>query len=192
MYFWTPVDGRKLRSICLYKLISEGTLTALCGGGESGVAGGGEVGSGWPVSRGAGGSRAALGDAHELPTNIYPLLLTEAILQREPEAIEWVVSRWPMRVLRVYDVLPLEDCLEDDYLTLPFELGLGSDLEVSLADCLVLGLLKLRPEANLKIVDFSRFDRGLPLAHQSMVCAGLGGEGREVNWVGRYRSLCGC
>jgi len=61
-----------------------------------------------------------------------------------------------MNVLRVYDVIPLEDCLEDDYLTLPFE---GNE-EVCLVDCFVLGLLKLRPESNLKVVDFSRFDKG--------------------------------
>ena len=68
------------------------------------------------------------------------------------------MSRWPLRVLRVYDVIPLEDCLEDDYLTLPLELP---GVDVTLADCFVLGLLKLRPESNLKVVDFSRFDRGM-------------------------------
>lgn len=91
-----------------------------------------------------------------LPTNVYPLLLTEAIFLREPQSIEWIVTTWPMKILRIFDVIPLEDCLEDDYLTLPFE---GND-EVSLVDCLVLGLLKLKPESNLKIVDFTRFDKG--------------------------------
>jgi len=115
---------RKLRSICLYKLIVDGTIMTL-------------------------------GNAQQLPTNIYPMLLTEAIFLKEAWAIEWVVSLWPMHVLRVYEMIPLEDCLEDDYLTLPFE----GNKEVSLVDCFVLGLLKLRPESNLKIVDFTRFDR---------------------------------
>ena len=95
-------------------------------------------------------------DAGFLPSNVYPRLLSEAILLREPQAIEWVVSTWPLRVLRVYDMLPLEDALDDDYLTVPFD----SNEEVSLADCFVLGLLKLRPESNLKFVDFTRFEKG--------------------------------
>ena len=84
-------------------------------------------------------------------------MLTEAIFLREPQAIEWVVSTWPMRVLRVHDVVPLEDTLDDDYLTVPFD----SNEEVSLADCFVLGLLKLKPESNLKLVDFTRFEKGM-------------------------------
>jgi len=91
-----------------------------------------------------------------LPSNVYPRLLREAILLREPQAIEWTVSTWPLRVLRVHDVVPLEDALDDDYLTVPFD----SNEEVSLADCFVLGLLKLRPESNLKLVDFTRFEKG--------------------------------
>ena len=61
-----------------------------------------------------------------------------------------------MRLLRVHDVVPLEDALDDDYLTLPFD----SNDEVSLADCFVLGLLKLRPESNLRLVDFTKFEKG--------------------------------
>jgi len=72
------------------------------------------------------------------------------------QAIEWAVSTWPMRVLRVHDVVPLEDTLDDDYLTVPFD----SNEEVTLADCFVLGLLKLKPESNLKLVDFTKFEKG--------------------------------
>ena len=61
-----------------------------------------------------------------------------------------------MRLLRVHDVVPLEDALDDDYLTVPFD----SNDEVSLADCFVLGLLKLRPESNLRLVDFTKFEKG--------------------------------
>lgn len=101
-------------------------------------------------------------NAQTLPSNIYPCLLTEAIFLREPQAIEWAVSTWPMHVLRVYDVIPLEDTLEDDYLTVPFD----SNEEVSLVDCLVLGLLKLKPVSNLKVVDFSRFDKDRKLCKE--------------------------
>ena len=66
-----------------------------------------------------------------------------------------------MRVLRVYDVVPLEDNIEDDYLTVPFD----SNDEISLADCFVLALLKLKPESNLKLVDFTRFEKGASSSH---------------------------
>ena len=49
-----------------------------------------------------------------------------------------------------------KDTLEDDYMTLSFD----SNDDVTLVDCFVLGLLKLTPESNLKIVDFTRFDKG--------------------------------
>jgi len=106
-------------------------------------------------------------DACLLPSNVYPRLLNEAIFLREPQAIEWVVSTWPMKILRVFDVLPLEDTVDDDYLTVPFD----SNEEVSLADCFVLGLLKLRPESNLKLVDFTRFEKGMVLRFGSSVVA---------------------
>jgi hypothetical protein len=118
---------RKLRSICIYRLVTDLAANVL--------------------------SRA---NSQLLPTNVYPLLLTEAIFVREPLAIEWLVSTWPMKILRIYEVLPLEDTLEDDYLTLPFD---GNE-EVSLVDCFVLGLLKLRSESNLKLVDFTKFEKG--------------------------------
>ena len=91
-----------------------------------------------------------------LPTNVYPLLLTEAIFVREPQPIEWIVSTWPMRILRVHEIIPLEDSLDDDYMTVPFDYS----EEVSLVDCFVLGLLKLKPESNLKLIDFTRFEKG--------------------------------
>ena len=116
---------RKLRSICVNRLVGDGCLLPRM-------------------------------NPDLLPTNVYPLLLTEAIFLREPQSIEWIVTTWPMKTLRVFDVIPREDCLEDDYLTLPFE---GNE-EVSLVDCFVLGLLKLKPQSNLKLVDFTRFDKG--------------------------------
>ena len=91
-----------------------------------------------------------------LPGNVYQPLLMEAILQRETQAVVWLVSTWPTRVLRVKDVIPGEDTLEHDYLTKPFE----NNSKMSLVDCFVLGLLKLKPQCNLKYIDFSGFEKG--------------------------------
>ena len=93
---------------------------------------------------------------HLLPTNVYQLLLTEAMYQREAPAIEWLVSTWPMRELRVYDFVPFEDYLEDDYLTKSFE----ENEKMCLVDCFVLGLLKLKEDSNLQRIDFTSFGQG--------------------------------
>lgn len=95
-------------------------------------------------------------DENPLPLTIYPHLLTEAILFREPRSIECVVSIWPSRTLRVSDYVPLEDTVTDDYLTNPIE---GHD-DLTLADCLVLGMLKLKPCSLLRRMDFSGFNKG--------------------------------
>ncbi|ELU07771.1 hypothetical protein CAPTEDRAFT_193139 [Capitella teleta] len=97
-----------------------------------------------------------------LPSNIFPLLLTEAISLREPLTIEWTVSTWPMRYLRVYDIIPYDDLLEPGYMTQP----LSGHIKTSLADCFVLGLLKLRPEANLRHIDFSGFGKDRKLSRE--------------------------
>ena len=117
---------RNLREVCIYRLVTEAMALFKL--------------------------RAPQG----LPSNVYPLLMSEAILQRETQTIEWLVSTWPLERLVVYEVLPLEDYLDDYYLTLPFE---GNE-KACLADCFVLGLLKLKPESHLKSIDFSRFEKG--------------------------------
>ncbi len=91
-----------------------------------------------------------------LPSNVYPMMLTEAIFQKEAHAIEWLISTWPRKTLRLYDMIPLEDYIEDDYMTVPFE---GNEA-TCLADCVILGLLKLQPQSRLKLVDFTGFDKG--------------------------------
>ena len=63
---------------------------------------------------------------------------------------------WVCRKLKVSDFIPLEDYLEDEYLTQPME----NHQDMSLIDCFVLGILKLKPEANLQYVDFRGFDKG--------------------------------
>lgn len=88
-----------------------------------------------------------------LPNPLYPTLLTEAILFREPRPISALVSTWPETVLNVIDHVPMEDDLYDDYLTSLFE---GHD-DVTLLDCFVLGLLKLKKTSRLQLVDFRGF-----------------------------------
>ena len=90
------------------------------------------------------------------PSNLYPVMLSEAIYQREAQAIEWLVSTWPMKCLRVFEVIPLEDYLEHEYLTLPIE---GNE-QTCLVDYFILGLLRLKPEAGLKDIDFTGFEKG--------------------------------
>ena len=91
-----------------------------------------------------------------LPQNYYPALLTEAIFQREVHSIVNLISTWPMTWLRIFDVLPLEDYLENEYLTQPFE----DDHNVCLLDYIILGLLTLHEESFLQVVDFSQLERG--------------------------------
>ena len=93
---------------------------------------------------------------HRLPTALYPTLLKEAIYNREPVAIETLISRWPLPILKVFDVIPEEDYIEPEYLTLAFE-GHGN---TCILDCILLGLLKLRPESKLRFVDFTSFEKG--------------------------------
>lgn len=50
-----------------------------------------------------------------------------------------------------------QDYLEDEYLTSPCE---GTSHPMSLLDYLVMGLLTLKPESNLKTIDFTRFYKG--------------------------------
>ena len=61
-----------------------------------------------------------------------------------------------MKMLRVYDFVPLEDYLEDDYLTRSFE----ENEKMCLVDCFVLGLLKLKEDSNLQHIDFTSFGQG--------------------------------
>lgn len=61
-----------------------------------------------------------------------------------------------MRTLRVYDIIPDEDYLEHEYLTVPLE---GHEAGC-LVDCIILGLLKQQPGSRLRYLDFSRFEKG--------------------------------
>ncbi|XP_012934999.1 uncharacterized protein LOC101852005 [Aplysia californica] len=90
---------------------------------------------------------------NSLPSDLYPCLLTEAVLQRQLKAIAYLVSTWPFPLLHVQSVIPTEELLCNDYLTVPVE---GSEC-MSLMDSLTMGLLNLKPHAKLKCVNFSGF-----------------------------------
>lgn len=76
---------------------------------------------------------------------------------REAETIQWLISTWPMRSIRIIDLIKLEDDLDPGYLTLPVE---GNE-DTCLVDYIILGLLKMKPECGLKMIDFSGFDQGI-------------------------------
>lgn len=59
--------------------------------------------------------------------------------------------------LQVYDILPPEDFLEEDYLTRAMEESNGT----SPIDCFITGILKLRPDSCLKVIDFTGFEKGI-------------------------------
>jgi hypothetical protein len=93
--------------------------------------------------------------SQDLPSDLYPLMLSEAILQRELPSVVTLVSTWPQAMLNVYDVIPLEDYIESGYLTLPTE---GHSM--CILDGFILGLLQQKPSSNLKFVDFTGFHKG--------------------------------
>ena len=94
---------------------------------------------------------------NNVPSYLYPAMLCEAILQREGVAIVKLISRWPLKYLHVYEVLPLEDYLDDDYLNQ----RLDNTENTTLLDCFIFGLLKLKPGNKLRFVDFTKLDKGM-------------------------------
>ncbi len=93
---------------------------------------------------------------HEIPHDLYPALLTEAIFQRELQTITFLVSTWPHKILDIRSVLPREDIMRSGYLTRPIE-GQGS---MSLVDSIIMGLLNIKPHAKLHSVNFIGFKNG--------------------------------
>ncbi|OWF55294.1 Leucine-rich repeat-containing protein 14 [Mizuhopecten yessoensis] len=96
--------------------------------------------------------------ARAMPGGIYPALLSEAIFQRELHTINFLVSTWPTTVLDLQSAMPVEDLSDDEILTTPVEEKDG----LTILDCVVYALLALRPQSNLKMINFSGFtDRKL-------------------------------
>ncbi|XP_059146067.1 uncharacterized protein LOC131933306 isoform X2 [Physella acuta] len=90
---------------------------------------------------------------NSLPSDLYPCLMTEAILQRQLKSIAYLVSTWPFPLLHVQSLIPKEELICNDFLTVPLESGEC----MSLMDSLSLGLLNLKPHSRLKCVNFTGF-----------------------------------
>ncbi|CAI9744185.1 Hypothetical predicted protein [Octopus vulgaris] len=90
----------------------------------------------------------------DIPSDVFPGLLTEAILQKELISIEFLVSNWPHTVLDLQLLMPLEDYLRPGYLTQVLGEGNGN---MSLLDCIMMGLLNLKSTSPLKEVNLLGF-----------------------------------
>lgn len=91
-----------------------------------------------------------------IPADLYPMLLAEAIFQRQIHAIDFLVSTWPHSVLDLQSVMPKEDLVEPYLLTLPIE-GLDG---VTFLDCIICGLLRRKESSRLKTVNLCGFKQG--------------------------------
>lgn len=99
---------------------------------------------------------------YEIPSDLYPALLTEAIFQRSLQTVSHLVSTWPNTVLDVRGCLPPEDVTHSQYLTLPVETQEG----MSLLDSLMIGLLNLKPHSRLKVANFAGFKNDRKLCRE--------------------------
>ncbi|KAK0041004.1 leucine-rich repeat-containing protein 14 [Biomphalaria pfeifferi] len=90
---------------------------------------------------------------NSLPSDLYPCLITEAILQRQVKSISYLISTWPFTHLHLQKVVPKEEIICNDYLTLSTE---GED-GMSLMDSISIGLLSLKPHSRLKCINFTGF-----------------------------------
>jgi len=99
---------------------------------------------------------------HLLPSNIFPLLLRESIARREMQTVEWIISKWPMKILSFSEVIPVEDFIDGTCLTRSLDGHSG----MCIVDAIVLGLLKMKPESNLTFVDLSGFEKDRKLSRE--------------------------
>ncbi|KAK3773866.1 hypothetical protein RRG08_009294 [Elysia crispata] len=90
---------------------------------------------------------------HTLPCDLYPCLMSEAILQRQLKTVSFLVATWPFHLLHVQSVIPKEELLGDDFLTVPLEDGEC----MSLLDGIALGLLNRRPHCKLTCLNLTGF-----------------------------------
>ncbi|KAL8615277.1 hypothetical protein ACOMHN_051769 [Nucella lapillus] len=101
---------------------------------------------------------------YEVPSDLYPALLTEAIFQRSLQTVSHLVSTWPSSVLHVRSVLPPEDLGGCQQLTTPFDPSQPGGM--SLCDAFMVGLLNLKPHAKLRVVNFAGFKQDRKLCRE--------------------------
>ncbi|KAK3082745.1 hypothetical protein FSP39_004153 [Pinctada imbricata] len=90
---------------------------------------------------------------HEVPFDLYPAILSEAIFQRELHTIDYLVATWPHHVLDFQSIIPKEDMVEPQILSIPVE---GPD-KMSILDCIMYGLLSRKTQCRLRTLNFTGF-----------------------------------
>ncbi|KAK7087593.1 uncharacterized protein [Littorina saxatilis] len=103
-------------------------------------------------------------DGFDIPSDLYPSLLTEAIMQRSLQTVSYLVSNWPNTDLDVYSVLPPEDFGTCQQLTTPFESPQPGGL--TLLDSFMVGLLNHKSHSKLKNINFSGFKHDRKLSRE--------------------------
>ncbi|KAL8577455.1 hypothetical protein ACOMHN_021907 [Nucella lapillus] len=116
-------------------------------------------------------SRMKILKGRRVSADLYPILLTEAILQqailqRSIHAVSYLVSTWPYPELRVREVLPLEDLERFLEVTEPLDSAGKTAGGMSLCDVIMAGLLNLQPSAKLRLVSFAGFGNDRKLCRE--------------------------
>ncbi|GAB1608900.1 uncharacterized protein LOC115231204 [Argonauta hians] len=99
----------------------------------------------------------------DIPCDVFPALLSEALLQKELISIEYLVSNWPQPVLDIQSLMGLEDYLRPGYLTHVLGEGNGN---MCLLDCLMMGLINLKSTSPLREVNFLGFKNDKKLCRE--------------------------
>ncbi|XP_063448711.1 uncharacterized protein LOC134728162 [Mytilus trossulus] len=99
------------------------------------------------------GNQISVFETDAIPADLYPKLLAEAIFQRQLQTIDFLVSTWPHSILDLQSVMPKEDLVEAQLLTIPIE---GHD-GITFLDCIMCGLLRQKYSSRLRTVNLSGF-----------------------------------
>lgn len=103
------------------------------------------------------GNQISSFETDAIPADLYPKLLAEAIFQRQLQTIDFLVSTWPHSILDLQSVMPKEDLVEAQLLTIPIE---GHD-GITFLDCIMCGLLRQKYSSRLRTVNLSGFKQGM-------------------------------
>lgn len=107
-------------------------------------------------------SQIAAFEPDTIPADLYPLLLTEAIFQRQLHSIDYLVATWPNAILDIQSIMPKEDLVEPYLLTIPIEGHEG----ITFLDCIMCGLLRQKYSSRLRTVNLSGFKHDRKLCRE--------------------------
>jgi len=110
------------------------------------------------------GNQISTFESDTIPADLYPMLLSEAIFQRQLHSIDFLVSTWPNAILDIQSVMPKEDLVEPLLLTIPIEGHEG----ITFLDCIMYGLLRQNDSSRLRTVNLSGFKQGTPNLYQNI------------------------